>query len=239
MTGNLLKIEAKTGNFIKIYTPLLRFTLQNLTKEEAILWIWILLNAKEVNKQLISSFSLSEIKEIEEEEEIINLFNNLETKLRITVSNLYLKTLREKGIGLPLTRGRIFKFRPIKLFSIEADNIEVILSEFTLPLVEEVKTFYDKEGFKYLVKLKSKHAQNLYCFLRKYKNLTLSVGELQAILGVNYKRFRDFSQKVFYPAIEEINDETDIFVDFKFNKVGRGGKIESITFETRKKPEFQ
>jgi len=221
--------------FIPINRTLLKQTLKNLKRKEAILWIWILLNAEEVNGIFISKLSLENLKELLEEENVVSLFSNLEAKLKISVSKLYLK---EIGLKIPLT-GEVFKFRAIKLFSVERDKIEVVLSEFIFPLILEAKRIYDKESFANQIKLQSKHSQILYRFLKKHGNITLTVEELQSVFGVSYKRFRDFSQRVFYPAVEEINDKTDIFVDFKFKKVGRGGKIEGVTFEVRKKQEFQ
>jgi len=208
----------------------------NLTSKERILWVLILLNAKKFGQVYISKLDLRSLKSILGEENISNLFNNLENKLKISVSKLYFK---ETEFKLPL-EGEIFKFRPIKAFGIdEKDKLVVVLSEFAYPLIVEAKALYDKESFLNQIKLRSKHSQILYRFLKKHGNITVTVEELQSVFGISYKRFRDFSQRVFYPAVEEINDKTDIFVDFKFKKKGRGGKIEAVSFEVKKKQEAQ
>ena len=150
---------------------------------------------------------------------------------KISVSRLYFK---ETDFELPL-KGEILKFRPIKAFSIEENKLVIVLSEFAYPLIVEAKALYDKESFLNQIKLRGKHSQILYRFLKKHGNIILTVEELQSVFGVSYKRFRDFSQRVFYPAVEEINDKTDIFVDFKFKKSGRGGKVEAVIFEVKKK----
>ncbi len=161
--------------FIAKGEAFLRQTLKNLKRKEAILWIWILLNAKEVNGILISELNLKAIKELLEEDNLVNLFNNLESKLRISVSKLYLKKI---GVKIPLT-GEVFKFRAIKLFSVERDKIEVVLSEFVYPLILEAKRIYDEESFVHQIKLRSKHSQVLYRFLKKHRNISLTVEELQ------------------------------------------------------------
>ena len=45
-----------------------------------------------------------------------------------------------------------------------------------------------------------------------------------------YRDFRRFNEKIIAPAVREINDISDLFVESEFKKAGRGGKVTDVKF---------
>lgn len=90
-----------------------------------------------------------------------------------------------------------------------------------------------------ILALKSKWSIRLYEVFKSYEFLeekTFNVEELKELLGAtNYKQFGDFKKRVLEKAKDEINQFTDINIDYKTEQSGKEHKITSITFMIDKK----
>ena len=87
---------------------------------------------------------------------------------------------------------------------------------------------------------RSKYAITLYEMLEVYSNREnpawpVAVEDLRALLGVRNKmpNFKDFRSRVLDPAVSEINDKSDITVEFTELKDGR--RVGKIIFRVHKK----
>ena len=53
-----------------------------------------------------------------------------------------------------------------------------------------------------------------------------------------YDSWQNLKTRALTPAIKEINETTDLYIDYKANGRGRGGKIHDITFYVKKNPNW-
>lgn len=89
-------------------------------------------------------------------------------------------------------------------------------------------------------KLKSGYAGRLYEIMLMYyrrhdKKWEISLEELRQVMevGEKYPRFDHFKEYVIDKAIEEINAHAEFALNVKYERRGRGGKIDRITFTAR------
>jgi plasmid replication initiation protein len=102
-----------------------------------------------------------------------------------------------------------------------------------LPFLLEIKSNFTEYQLHYLLSLNSAYAIKLYKLLYQYKkikNRSFSVNELKKQFGLNdkYAEYKSFKQRVVDPSIKQINDLTDLTVEYREFKVGR--KVEKLEF---------
>ena len=87
--------------------------------------------------------------------------------------------------------------------------------------------------------LTSKHSVALYELMKDYQNLgkySCRVEEFRKLMGIRpeqYSIFTMFRKRVLDTAVEEINEKTDIFLDYELEKEGR--RISNILLKVRAK----
>ena len=103
-------------------------------------------------------------------------------------------------------------------------------------------TYYTTLDLLIIKTLKGKYAIILYEIAIRYQKVQipeLTLEELRILTGTDgrksYNNFNDFEKRVLKPAIEEINEKTDIEISYKTKK--RGKKVISIKFELTNKKE--
>jgi len=101
------------------------------------------------------------------------------------------------------------------------------------PYLLEIKERFTQYQLKNILSLKGAHSIRLYELLKQYEKIKkreFEVEEIKKLLGLdeNYSVFKDFERRVLAPAKEEINEKTDIWIDY--NKIKKGRKIEKIIF---------
>ena len=105
------------------------------------------------------------------------------------------------------------------------------------------KSGYIKYRLRYTVKMKSQYSILLYSMLRDMMNrggdhFDISINRLRSYLGANagcYESFKNFRRRVLNAAVEEINDVSDIYVNYE--KISFGNKAVAISFVAKKKDE--
>ena len=100
----------------------------------------------------------------------------------------------------------------------------------------ELKKSFTRISLKYLMALNSVYAIKLYKLLMQYrivKKRVLTVDEMRTFLVLDNKfnQFSDIRKKVIEIAVKQINEFTDLLVEFEENKSGR--TITSITFNIK------
>jgi plasmid replication initiation protein len=105
------------------------------------------------------------------------------------------------------------------------------------PYFLELKDQFTQYQLKYIMRMKSVHALRIYELLKQYENTIthkreFDIVELKKILGLEdgYSAFKDFEKRVLMVAKKEINELTDIEIDYKKIYRGRGKKVVSIIF---------
>lgn len=107
---------------------------------------------------------------------------------------------------------------------------------FLLQLAEQAReqgAFYTQYGLKYVLPMRGQYSPRLYELLKSYQKNNrqwfFEVEELKRVLDCqNYKNFNDFKRFVLQPAVEEINQYTDLNVAYDTEKEGR--RIARVNF---------
>ena len=122
----------------------------------------------------------------------------------------------------------IMPFRRITVLKDEP-NIHVVLDRTIAGIFCEIKKGYSKINYSAALNLESKHAQKLYeLFSMKINNFESTIWfstitEIKEILGISnkYKDNTDFKKIVLNTIQKEINENTNLTVDYELEKKGR------------------
>lgn len=93
----------------------------------------------------------------------------------------------------------------------------------------------------YMLPLKSRYARLLYELLKTWEQAEehyWTISQLQELLGSNYDRYQDFRRKVLEIAVEQINEYTDIRVNYEPIKEGRSYKYILFYISTKSNKEL-
>lgn len=102
----------------------------------------------------------------------------------------------------------------------------------------EGKPFTDTE-FAFLIKFTSQYAERLYELIKTFEYKKIADFEIEDLrtrlaVGKKYPNYTDFKNRVLLPAVDDINEFTDLDVDFR-EKRGKYNKVESVIFSIHKK----
>ncbi|MGO1581559.1 replication initiation protein [Senegalia sp. (in: firmicutes)] len=102
------------------------------------------------------------------------------------------------------------------------------------PELLQLKELFTQYQLKNVLKLSGSHSIRIYELLKQYEKIRkreFEVNKIKTLLGLSeeYSRFYDFERYVLKPAKEEINEKTDIWIDYK--KIKEGRRIGKIIFE--------
>lgn len=119
--------------------------------------------------------------------------------------------------------------------------IDVELDNDLKPYLLQLKAFFTKYNYLYVMTMKSQYSIRIYELLKSYENIAgiiYGVGELRKLLGIpneTLSRWVDFKRRVIEQAIKEINELTDITV--RYTPVKKGRSVDEIQFNIFPKSE--
>ena len=152
-----------------------------------------------------------------------------------------LKNIADKSMWLCLPSGTETLLRWLDRVRInkQSGNITYTFHEDMLPFLLNLQDRYTQYCFQDILPMKSTYSIRIYELLRSYFNLrkpiTFSLDELRHKLNCEkYPRFSNFKQKVLDVAVEEINEHTDLFVEYKLEKI-ESRSYNRITFFVQSK----
>lgn len=96
--------------------------------------------------------------------------------------------------------------------------------------------FYTTLDLMVIKVFQSKYSIALYELAMRYNKVEIpkySLDEFKRIMGCPFKRFPDIRRFAINPAIREINEKSDIIIDYEITKKGR--KVTDIKFNIKKK----
>lgn len=156
--------------------------------------------------------------------------------------------LSDKGWNLKLDNGSISR---VRWFSTIRINQETGKGEFQFhtdlyPYVFDLSKNFTQYQIGMALELKGKYTVILFELFKSYigsnRNncfILLTVDELKDKLGIldlkTYQRFNDIDRKILSPGLKEIEEKTDIFIQFVPVKIGPKGKVLVIRFDITKK----
>ncbi len=115
--------------------------------------------------------------------------------------------------------------------------VELVFASDVIPLITRLEARYTEYELKQVVGLQSEYAIRLYELIIQWRSVgktnPLSLAELREKLGLvgEYKRIEAFKRRVLDLAVKQINEHTDITVDYEQHKQGR--VITGFTFKFR------
>ena len=120
----------------------------------------------------------------------------------------------------------------------DGSKIELQFTSQIAPYLFELQGNFTKINFEYASRLTTPFSFRLYQWLTKehrikqgqYYDLTMTLAEIKesAQLDKSYPRWVDFKKRVLSPAIEAINQRTNLSVSYIVTK--QGNKVHSLTF---------
>ena len=126
-------------------------------------------------------------------------------------------------------------------------RFKIALTNEIMPYLTQLKGQFTQYQLNHISGFSSVHAIRLYELFTQYKRLGdryISVEDLKKWLQLEdkYDRYNNLNQRVLTPALSEINEKSDLFVEYEPIKKGRKvtGIEFSITYEkpVKKRPAF-
>lgn len=118
-------------------------------------------------------------------------------------------------------------------------SLSVILDPDLKRHLLQLRSNYTEYELWNIISLKSKYAIRLYELFKSYayqRETTFEIDNLKELLCCeNYKEFKAFRRRVLSPAIDEINELTNLSVECLLEKTGQGSKVQAVTFKITKK----
>jgi len=205
-----------------------------------------------VQEQKIILFLISKIKptdtEIKEQEFNIKEFCQV-CGIEYDGGNNYynlkktIKNLADKSAWIRVSEKQEKLFRWIEAASVimEKDDgiVKLKLYEYLKPYILELREQFTQYGLIYILAMKSQYSIRIYELLKSYENIHrkgFGVDELKKMLmceQASYENFTNFKIKVLDIAVSEINNLTDIYVEYTTAKTGK--KVTYIEFMIKSK----
>ena len=117
--------------------------------------------------------------------------------------------------------------------------VELVFASDVIPLITRLEARYTEYELKQVVGLQSEYAIRLYELIIQWRSVgktnPISLKELREKLGLvdEYKRIEAFKRRVLDLAVKQINEHTDITVEYEQHKQGR--VITGFTFRFKVK----
>lgn len=128
----------------------------------------------------------------------------------------------------------------------EHAEVEIVFADDVIPLITELEARFTQYELKQISGLSSTYAIRLYELLIAWRSTgktpILSLEEFKNKLGVNagdYSRADNFKRRVLDIAIKQINENTDISVEYEQHKQGRIITGFSFSFKFKKIPKAE
>jgi plasmid replication initiation protein len=146
-----------------------------------------------------------------------------------------IKTLNDKSIWVTLKDGGETTMRWIERPYINKNSgvIKIKLDELMKPYLLQMQERFTQYELLYTLPMKSQYAIRLYEILKSYewkKSVEMDLENLKRMMKAeHYTRFYDFKKKVIEIAMREIDDYTDLKVEYTLKKKGK--QFTSIVFQ--------
>lgn len=199
----------------------------NLNEQKIILYAVSKLDREKENFNLLSL-------NIRKFTELLGTTQERYTEIREIVRELRGKEIIIKTEERELITGWLSSIEYLK----DKGIIELEFSQKLIPYLLQLKSKFTRYQLENILNLKSKYSIRLYELMKQYESIgkrEFKLKELKKILFVEnqYERMYDLERFVLKPAEEEINKNTDIFINYEKIKTGR--RITGFLFKIESK----
>lgn len=146
-----------------------------------------------------------------------------------------LKTLADKSVWVKID-GNDTLLRWLNRLRVnrETGHIELSFHPDMIPFLYDLQSRYTSYSLENVLTMRSKYGIRLYELLKSYeylkKEISFSLDELKERLDAPYKRYPDFRRYVLEPAIDDINNCSDIEVGYIPYQSSNSRSIDMIIF---------
>jgi plasmid replication initiation protein len=156
-----------------------------------------------------------------------------------------LKALRDKSFWIALEDGSEVLMSWLSKVRVYPSKgiIDVELDSDLKPYLLQLKAFFTKYNYLYIMTMKSQYSIRLYELLKSYENISgiiYEIEELRRLLCIpdnTLPRWVDFKRFVIEQAIKEINELTDISV--RYSSIKKGRSVFEVKFNIYPKSETE
>lgn len=167
----------------------------------------------------------------------------LEGKAKYTELKAITKDLMSKSIEIPRADGGWLFANWISSAEYQKGEgvIALSFSPKLLPYLLQLQNTFTSYRLSNILALKSTYSIRLYELMKKWQHRGTWECPIELIrekMGANskaYSLYGNFKNKILLPSIKELNEQTDLFIDYKEIKKGR--KIDRIQFMISRAPE--
>lgn len=172
--------------------------------------------------------------ELSEFMELIGTTGERYTEIREVVTKLMSKQVRIKAEGRDLVANWVSSIEYIE----GNGTVEIEFSVKLTPYLLQLKNKFTRYQLKNILYLKNKYSIRIYELLKAFEGLgkkDFTLEELKQILSCedSYADFRNFDRLVLSKTKQEINQHTDLDIDYE--KVKRGRKVTGIRYSIQNK----
>lgn len=116
--------------------------------------------------------------------------------------------------------------------------IQIAFDTELLPYLLQLKTNFTTYTLDNILPMKKKYSIRFYELIKQYQKIgkrIFTISELREILNCEneYLKFAEFERRIIVPAVKEINDHSDIYVEY--TKFKKGKSINEIEFIIKSK----
>lgn len=151
----------------------------------------------------------------------------------------HIKNIADKSIWIKLPNGKETLLRWIEKPYIDEKKgtIRLRMDRDMKPFLLDLKKNFTEYELIFTLYFKSKYTIRLYEYIRAihgnrqrdFAEITLSIDELKDKIDANtYTEFFDFNRRVLKPTVKEINEHSDMYIDYELLKHGK--KVSAIRF---------
>ena len=180
--------------------------------------------------------------------EFVNQFPDVNVDRAYTQIKSAIERISERWVKTEDER-HVTKFRWVssQTYFKKEGRFKIALTNEIMPYLTQLKGQFTQYQLNHISGFSSVHAIRLYELFTQYKRLGdryISVEDLKKWLQLEdkYDRYNNLNQRVLTPALSEINEKSDLFVEYEPIKKGRKvtGIEFSITYEkpVKKRPAF-
>lgn len=180
--------------------------------------------------------------------EFVNQFPEVNADRAYTQIKSAIERISERWVKTEDER-HVTKFRWVssQTYFKKEGRFKIALTNEIMPYLTQLKGQFTQYQLNHISGFSSVHAIRLYELFTQYKQLGdryISVEDLKKWLQLEdkYDRYNNLNQRVLTPALSEINEKSDLFVEYEPIKKGRKvtGIEFSITYEkpVKKRPKF-
>ena len=180
--------------------------------------------------------------------EFVNQFPDVNVDRAYTQIKSAIERISERWVKTEDER-HVTKFRWVssQTYFKKEGRFKIALTNEIMPYLTQLKGQFTQYQLNHISGFSSVHAIRLYELFTQYKRLGdryISVEDLKKWLQLEdkYDRYNNLNQRVLTPALSEINEKSDLFVEYEPIKKGRKvtGIEFSITYEktVKKRPKF-